>query len=107
MCCTLILYTPLYPNLSVPCSKEREKLVSLFEATEQWLYDEGEDQPKKVYVERLAELKKLTDPIVEREREMQERPKAFDELGSAIIHFTKILDKYHKDGVSALTDMWQ
>lgn len=76
-------------------------MTSQFEATEQWLYDEGEDQAKKVYVERLNDLKKLTDPIVERERELQERPKAFEEFGSAIVHLNKILDKYHKEGVSA------
>ena len=76
--------------------------MSLFEATEQWLYDEGEDQPKKVYVERLGDLKKLTDPIIERGRETQERPKAFEEFGSAIVHFNKILDKYHKEDVSEL-----
>lgn len=74
-------------------------MTSQLEATEQWLYDEGEDQPKKVYVERLNDLKKLTDPVVERERELQERPKAFEEFGSAIVHFNKILEKYHKEGV--------
>lgn len=33
--------------------EDRTKFLEQLDATEEWLYDEGEDQPKKVYVERL------------------------------------------------------
>jgi hypothetical protein len=33
------------------------KLSAMLEDTENWLYEEGEDQPKQVYVDRLQELK--------------------------------------------------
>ena len=64
--------------------------------TEDWLYDEGEDQPKKVYVERLVALRKVGDPVVEREKEFRERPVAFEELGRTIVHFEKILESYEQ-----------
>jgi len=36
------------------------------EQTENWLYEEGEDEKKQVYCDKLAELKKIGDPIVRR-----------------------------------------
>ena len=36
---------------------DKETFCSLLTATEDWLYDEGEDQHKHVYVDKLAELK--------------------------------------------------
>ena len=33
--------------------EDRTKFLEQLDATEEWLYDEGEDQPKKVYVTRL------------------------------------------------------
>lgn len=77
---------------------DKEAFSNLLSATEDWLYDEGEDQPKKVYVEKLAELKKLGDPVVQREMEFLARPAAFNELGGAIVHFEKIV-QMHTEGV--------
>ena len=78
--------------------KEKEEFSRELTATEDWLYDEGEDQPKKVYVKRLEELKKTGDKVVTREAEWRERPRAFEELASTIIHYEKILAEY-KDEV--------
>ena len=46
--------------------EEREKFVRMLDATEDWLYDEGEDQSRSVYVAKLTELKKIGQPIVDR-----------------------------------------
>lgn len=43
---------------------------------------------------RLDEMKKLGDPVVQREQELQERPHCFDELGASIVHYEKILQQY-------------
>ena len=75
---------------------DKSAFGDLLTTTEDWLYDEGEDQPKKVYVEKLTELKKSGDPVIAREREFNERPKAFNELGSAIVHYEKILQNYEQ-----------
>ena len=78
---------------------DKELFRGVLTSTEDWLYEDGEDQPKKVYVEKLAELKKLGDPVVSREQEWRERPPAFEELVKKIVHYEKILQKY-ADGVS-------
>jgi heat shock protein 4 len=41
---------------------------------EDWLYDEGEDETKSVYVAKLAELKAKGDPIQARAAEDSTRP---------------------------------
>ncbi|KAK2079079.1 hypothetical protein QBZ16_002769 [Prototheca wickerhamii] len=56
-----------------------EKKAAIREALEEaenWLYEEGEDETKSVYVEKLAELRKLGDPIERRAREAAEAPAA-------------------------------
>jgi heat shock 70kDa protein 4 len=60
--------------------EKREQLNAALEKAEDWLYDEGEDQAKSVYVAKLAELKKLGDPIEARAKEAEARPAACDAL---------------------------
>uniref|UniRef100_A0AAQ5Z966 Heat shock protein 4b n=1 Tax=Amphiprion ocellaris TaxID=80972 RepID=A0AAQ5Z966_AMPOC len=64
------------------------------EDTENWLYEDGEDQPKQVYIDKLAELKKLGQPIQERYTEAEERPKVFEELGKQIQQYMKFVEAY-------------
>eukprot|EP00112_Aurelia_sp_Birch-Aquarium-sp1_P015806 Seg353.11 transcript_id=Seg353.11/GoldUCD/mRNA.D3Y31 product="Heat shock protein 105 kDa" protein_id=Seg353.11/GoldUCD/D3Y31 len=74
--------------------EDREKFLTFLEATEDWLYDEGEGQKKQVYVSKLEELKKIGEPVVERYNCHLGIPSAFDAYGQAFIHFRKILDLY-------------
>uniref|UniRef100_A0A8C6KKN0 Heat shock protein 4b n=1 Tax=Nothobranchius furzeri TaxID=105023 RepID=A0A8C6KKN0_NOTFU len=64
------------------------------EDTENWLYEDGEDQAKQVYIDKLAELKKLGQPILERYLEAEDRPKAFEELGKQIQQYMKFVEAY-------------
>uniref|UniRef100_A0A673Y808 Heat shock protein 4b n=1 Tax=Salmo trutta TaxID=8032 RepID=A0A673Y808_SALTR len=64
------------------------------EDTENWLYEDGEDQPKQQYIDKLAELKKLGQPIQERYMESEERPRAFDDMGKQIQMYMKIVEAY-------------
>ncbi|KAK2826920.1 hypothetical protein Q7C36_017846 [Tachysurus vachellii] len=73
---------------------DRDAFSLKLEDTENWLYEEGEDQQKQVYIDKLAELKKLGQPIQERAIEAEERPKAFEELGHQIQKYMKILEAY-------------
>uniref|UniRef100_A0A7I4YBL5 Heat shock 70 kDa protein 14 n=1 Tax=Haemonchus contortus TaxID=6289 RepID=A0A7I4YBL5_HAECO len=66
--------------------------------TEDWLYDEGEDTEKPVYEQRLSELKKYGDPIVERYREAEARKPAFDAFDTAIIRARKAYEDYVAGG---------
>ena len=46
--------------------QDRSAFVIKLEDTENWLYEEGEDQRKQVYVDRLAALRNVGDPVVRR-----------------------------------------
>ncbi|MCJ8740494.1 hypothetical protein PDJAM_G00059770 [Pangasius djambal] len=74
--------------------EDRDAFSLKLEDTENWLYEEGEDQQKQVYIDKLAELKKLGQPIQERAIEAELRPKAFEELGKQIQKYMKILEAY-------------
>uniref|UniRef100_A0AAY4A1S1 Uncharacterized protein n=1 Tax=Denticeps clupeoides TaxID=299321 RepID=A0AAY4A1S1_9TELE len=78
-----------------------EKLISkdvsltrILEDTENWLYEEGEDQGKQVYLDKLAELKKFGQPVEDRHKELEDRPRAFDELGKKIQLYMKVVEAY-------------
>uniref|UniRef100_A0A1A8PCK7 Heat shock protein 4b n=1 Tax=Nothobranchius rachovii TaxID=451742 RepID=A0A1A8PCK7_9TELE len=73
---------------------DRDALSLKLEDTENWLYDDGEDQAKQVYIDKLAELKKLGQPILERYMEAEDRPKAFEELGKQIQQYMKFVEAY-------------
>ncbi len=61
----------------------------------------AQDQPKKVYVDRLSQLEKLGAPLERRKEQAESRPSAFDQLGSKIVHYEKILGQYDS-GVSGV-----
>lgn len=73
---------------------DRDMFSLKLEDTENWLYEDGEDQQKQVYIDKLAELKKLGQPIQDRFMEAEERPKAFDDLGRQIQLYMKINEAY-------------
>ncbi|KAM3867385.1 heat shock 70 kDa protein 4b [Diretmus argenteus] len=73
---------------------DRDILSLKLEDTENWLYEDGEDQSKQVYIDKLAELKILGQPIRERYMEAEERPKAFEELGKRIQQYMKAVEAY-------------
>uniref|UniRef100_A0AAQ4QLX1 Heat shock protein 4 like n=1 Tax=Gasterosteus aculeatus aculeatus TaxID=481459 RepID=A0AAQ4QLX1_GASAC len=73
---------------------DSNRLTLMLEDTENWLYEEGEDQPKHVYEEKLDALKTLGQPIQDRHREHEDRPRAFEELGKKIQLCIKFVDSY-------------
>ncbi|KAI3948563.1 hypothetical protein MKW92_035247 [Papaver armeniacum] len=60
--------------------QEKEELISKLQTVEDWLYEDGEDETKGVYVAKLEELKKQGDPIEERYKESTERGPVIDQL---------------------------
>ncbi|XP_072301809.1 heat shock 70 kDa protein 4a isoform X2 [Eucyclogobius newberryi] len=73
---------------------DRDVFSLKLEDTETWLYEDGEDQQKQVYIDKLAELKNMGQPIWERFTEAEERPRAFEELGRQIQQYMKIIECY-------------
>ncbi|KAL3880270.1 hypothetical protein ACJMK2_032519 [Sinanodonta woodiana] len=87
----------LYGTYEVFCKEEdREKFSKLLGDTEDWLYGEGDDQGKQVYLDKLAELKKYGQIISDRCSEYERRPQAFEELGSALQQVYKFLDHWEQ-----------
>ncbi|XP_043723280.1 heat shock 70 kDa protein 15-like isoform X2 [Telopea speciosissima] len=61
-------------------SSEGEGLIAKLQEVEDWLYEDGEDETKGVYVAKLEELKKLGDPIEEHYKDNLERGPAIEQL---------------------------
>uniref|UniRef100_A0A8C4F730 Heat shock protein 4 like n=1 Tax=Dicentrarchus labrax TaxID=13489 RepID=A0A8C4F730_DICLA len=73
---------------------DSNRLSLMLEDTENWLYEDGEDQPKQVYEEKLDALKRLGQPIQDRHREHEDRPRAFEELGKKLQLYMKCVDSF-------------
>nr|KAF6452538.1 heat shock protein family H (Hsp110) member 1 [Molossus molossus] len=72
------------------CEQDHQNFLKLLTETEDWLYEEGEDQAKQAYVDKLEELMKIGTPVKVRFQEAEERPKAFEDLGQRLQHYAKI-----------------
>ncbi|KAL8056176.1 hypothetical protein ABFX02_04G102700 [Erythranthe guttata] len=75
---------------------EREQFIARLQEVEDWLYEDGEDETKGVYVAKLEELKKQGDPIEHRYKEHTERGSVTDQLAYCI-------NSYREAAVSADT----
>uniref|UniRef100_A0A8D3BL74 Heat shock protein 4 like n=1 Tax=Scophthalmus maximus TaxID=52904 RepID=A0A8D3BL74_SCOMX len=80
--------------------EDSNQLTLMLEDTENWLYEDGEDQPKQVYEEKLDALKVLGQPIQDRHREQEDRPRAFEELGKKLQLYMKFVDAYNAEEMS-------
>jgi heat shock protein 4 len=78
----------------VPFATEEEKATfpTALENTENWLYEDGFDATKSVYAEKLGELKKVGDPIEQRQTETNARPGAVATLQRKVEMYTTFLN---------------
>eukprot|EP01102_Stenamoeba_stenopodia_P022965 TRINITY_DN9768_c0_g1_i3.p1 TRINITY_DN9768_c0_g1~~TRINITY_DN9768_c0_g1_i3.p1 ORF type:complete len:496 (+),score=174.82 TRINITY_DN9768_c0_g1_i3:207-1694(+) len=67
--------------------EEKDKLESVLSAAEDWLYDEGDDATKGVYVAKKAELQKLGDPISDRKIEHEKRAANYSAFKKTVEHY--------------------
>jgi heat shock protein 4 len=72
--------------------EEKSSFSTLLENFENWLYEDGFDATKSVYVSKLAELKKCGDPIESRSNEAKTRPNAMAMLQKTIEKYTSWLN---------------
>ncbi|XP_076902725.1 heat shock 70 kDa protein 15-like [Bidens hawaiensis] len=63
---------------------KREAFLAKLQETEDWLYEDGEDETKGVYIAKLDELKKQGDPIEQWYKEHSERGSFVDQLLNSI-----------------------
>lgn len=57
---------------------------------DEWIYDEGFDQPASVYKEKLAGLSKLFEPIKERVQQHRDRPEAIQARKQQILIYLSL-----------------
>ncbi|KAG8168272.1 hypothetical protein KVR01_003961 [Diaporthe batatas] len=52
--------------------EEKEKIKAKLEASEDWLYEDGEDTTKAVYIAKIDEIRSLAGPVIQRHFEKVE-----------------------------------
>jgi len=66
---------------------EKESFNSLSYTLEDWLYNEGDNVSKGVYLEKLSEIRKLGEPILGRKSEETRRDQVFNELKQSLTNY--------------------
>merc|ERR1712064_214561 len=64
------------------------------EDAENWLYEDGEDCEKQIYVDKLKELKLVGEATKKRKSEFEGRKAAFEALGHSLQMASKIVDAF-------------
>ncbi|XP_078437019.1 heat shock protein 70 (Hsp 70) family protein [Wolffia australiana] len=66
---------------------EREEISRNLLQTEEWLYDDGDNESEEVYANKIEDLKKLVEPIERRLREEEARAQEVRELLNCIVDY--------------------
>ncbi|KAK3039712.1 hypothetical protein RJ639_027053, partial [Escallonia herrerae] len=64
---------------------EREGISRNLQETEEWLYEDGDDESEHVYTKKLEDLRKLVDPIENRYKDEDARAQATRSLLNCIV----------------------
>lgn len=75
---------------SFATESEKEELCQKLQQTEDWLYEDGDDESASVYDVRLQDLIKLVDPIENRYKDEEARPQAARDLGDCIAEYRTV-----------------
>ncbi|XP_023018225.2 heat shock protein 70Cb isoform X1 [Leptinotarsa decemlineata] len=71
---------------------DQASLVSQLDDMENWLYEEGEDCNKQVYLEKLAQLKSIGEPVQTRKIEYELRPVVIEDFAKSLQLCMKALE---------------
>jgi molecular chaperone DnaK (HSP70) len=83
---------------------DRNKFVLELEDAENWLYEEGEEADKPIYMEKLNKLKGKGEAVRRRRTEFEERPGAINMMGQCLQLAQKAVDAY-KEGDEKYTHL--
>ncbi|TQE04449.1 hypothetical protein C1H46_009969 [Malus baccata] len=87
---TELVYGGMPPSEEFVTEPERETFIAKLQEVEDWLYEDGEDETKGVYIAKLEELKKQGDPIEdEGVKEHTERGTVIDQLAYCVNSYRK------------------
>ncbi|XP_066997592.2 heat shock 70 kDa protein 4L [Anabrus simplex] len=73
---------------------DRDALSQQLDNMEVWLYEEGEDCNKQIYVDKLASLKNLGEPIEHRRSEYEAREGVLNEYSASLQLSQKTVDHF-------------
>ncbi|KAL4585442.1 hypothetical protein LXL04_010063 [Taraxacum kok-saghyz] len=82
----------LSSHRSFATEEEREGMCRHLQETEEWLYEDGDDESEQAYTQRLEHLKKLVDPIENRYKEENGRAQATTTLSNCIKQYRRAAD---------------
>lgn len=71
---------------------DRTSLVLQLEDMENWLYEEGEDCQKQVYMDKLGQLKSIGEPVQTRKIEHDLRPMVIEDFAKSLQLCTKVME---------------
>lgn len=77
---------------SFASDQERDVISRSLQETEDWLYEDGDDETEHAYTSKLEDLKKLVDPIEIRYKDDEERTQAIKDLSKFISDIRKFAD---------------
>ncbi|KAL3627510.1 hypothetical protein CASFOL_028873 [Castilleja foliolosa] len=81
---------------------EKDGISSNLQQTEEWLYEDGDDESEFVYTEKLKDLKKMVDPIEYRYKDEEDRAVATRNLLNCLVEYrtaARSLPPNEKDAV--------
>nr|QTA73203.1 heat shock protein 70 [Monochamus alternatus] len=70
----------------------RNELVRQLDDMENWLYEDGEDCHKQVYIDKLAQLKSIGEPVQTRKVESELRPVVIEDFAKSLQLCMKALE---------------
>jgi molecular chaperone DnaK (HSP70) len=73
---------------------DRSQFSRQLEDAENWLYEDGEEVDKPIYVSKLTDLRAKGEPIKKRRMEFEARPAEIEALGRTLQQAGKIVDMY-------------
>lgn len=71
---------------------DRDALVKQLDDMENWLYEDGEDCQKQIYIDKLAELKAKGEPVQQRKIEFELRPVVIEDFARSLQLCMKALE---------------
>ncbi|WRX28889.1 Heat shock protein 70 family - like 10 [Theobroma cacao] len=72
---------------SFASDEEKEGISKSLQETEEWLYEDGEDETEGAYTSKLEDLKKLVDPVESRYKDEEARAQASSDLLKCIVDY--------------------
>lgn len=77
---------------SFASDQERDGISRSLQQTEEWLYEDGDDETEHAYTSKLEDLKTLVDPIENRYKDEEARAQATRDLRNSIVDYRKSVD---------------